>query len=770
MVGERDGIGGSNLWAPAEVARRAVARSHENVVTAWEDVQLADPAEGGQGLRLLEYWRIVYKYKWLILAVLAVSLAIGVAATLMTPKVYTASTTLEIDRETTNVVGMGDVSPMDKLARDQEFFQTQYGLLKSWSLAARVAQSENLANDPTFLKAIGVKHPRKGPRAADGSWIAGMLVGGLGVYPVRDSRLVRLSFDSPNPALSARIANAFADNFIASNLERRFEASAYARNFLEQRLAEQKAKLEDSERQLVAYATQQQIIQIGQPGGGKDAPPAQSLDATNLGGTDAALTAAKANLIMAEQRWRATEAAPGLSAPDILADPTVQQLRQDRARLQAQYNDQLKIYKPDYPDMLQLKAQLDDIDKQLTVAADTIRRSLKTQADAAAQQVAALQGQVGQLKTSVLDERNREIQYNILQREVDTTRTLYDGLLQRYKEIGIAGGITSNNISVVDRARVPGGPSQPQPMRNMMLAGMTGLGLGVLLAFLLETLDQAIRKPVDVESKLGLPVLGSVPLLAKGMQPLEALTDLRSPFSEAYHSIRSNLAFSTNDGAPRVLALTSARPEEGKSTTSLALGQGFARVGMRVLLVDLDLRNPSQHKTFGADNRVGASSLLTGAVRLQGAVQPTDWPNLFLIPSGPLPPSPAELLIGPRLVAFIKEASEHFDIVILDGPPVMGLADAPLIASVATGAVLTIEAGRTTRAQARAAIKRLRLGNARIFGVVLTKFDSRKTQYGYGYNYNYEYDYQYGRKETQPVAVQPAVLTQDRSRKAPPAA
>ncbi|HLY80551.1 MAG TPA: GumC family protein, partial [Caulobacteraceae bacterium] len=541
MVGERDGIGGSNLWAPAEVTRRAVARSHDNVVMAWEDVQLADPGDSGQGLRLLEYWRIVDKYKWLILAVVAVSLAVGVAITLITPKVYTASTTLEIDRETTNVVGVGDVSPMDKLARDQEFFQTQYGLLKSWSLAARVGQSENLAADPSFLKATGRKHAPTGPRTADGSWVAGYLEGGLGVLPVRDSRLVRLTFDSPDPALSARIANAFADNFIASNLERRFEASAYARNFLEQRLAEQKAKLEESERQLVAYATQQQIIQIGQPGGGKDAPPPQSLDATNLGGTDAALITAKANLVMASQRWRATQAAPGLSAPDILADPTVQQLRQDRAKLQAQYNEQLKVYKPDYPDMLQLKAQIDDIDKQLTVAADTIRRSLKTQADAAAQQVAQLQGQVGQLKTSVLDERNREIQYNILQREVDTTRTLYDGLLQRYKEIGIAGGITSNNISVVDRARPPGGPSQPQPTRNLMLSGMTGIGLGVLLAFLLETLDQAIRKPVDVESKLGLPVLGSVPLLDKGVQPLEALTDLRSPFSEAYHSIRSNL-------------------------------------------------------------------------------------------------------------------------------------------------------------------------------------------------------------------------------------
>ena len=770
MVGERDGGGGS-LWAPADVARRVVARSHENVVTAWEDVQFADPGEGGQGFRLLEYWRIVYKYKWLIAAIVAISLAGGVALTLMTPKVYTASTTLEIDREASNVVGMGDVEPLDKLSRDQEFFQTQYGLLKSHSLAARVGQAENLAKDPAFLLAMGIKHPPRGPRAADGSWVAGYLEGGLGVFPVRDSRLVRLTFDSPDPALSARIANAFADNFISSNLERRFEASAYARNFLEQRLAEQKAKLEDSERQLVAYATQQQIIQISQPGGGKDAPPPQSLDATNLGGTDAALTGAKANYIMAEQRWRAAEAAPGLSAPDILADPTVQQLRQDRARLSAQYNDQLKIYKPDYPDMLQLKAQIDDIDKQLTVAADTIRRSLKTQADTAGQQVAALNGQVNQLKTTVLDERNREIQYNILQREVDTTRTLYEGLLQRYKEIGIAGGVTTNNISIVDPARPPGGPSKPQPMRNLMLAGVTGLGLGVMLAFLLETMDQAIRKPLDVESKLGLPVLGSVPLLEKGVQPLEALSDLRSPFSEAYHTIRSNLAFTTNDGAPRVLALTSARPEEGKSTTSLALAQGFARVGMRVLLIDLDLRNPSQHKTFGADNRVGASSLLTGAVRLQAAVQPTDWPNLFLITSGPLPPSPAELLIGPRLVALIKEAAEHFDIVILDGPPVMGLADAPVIASVATGAVLTIEAGRTSRAQARAAIKRLRLGNARLFGAVLVKFDSRKTSYGYGYNYAYEYDYQYGRAEAQPAPANARpILTQDLTRKTPPAA
>jgi capsular exopolysaccharide synthesis family protein len=774
MVGERDG-GGSSLWTPADPSRQVLSRVQSGALAPWEDHQFYEPQpEINQGARLLEYWRIVYRHLWVIVLSVAVTLAIGLAVTMLTKRIYSASTTIEIERESGNVVGIADAQPVDRLTRDEEFFQTQYGLLKSWSLSTRVAQSLGLASDPSFLKAMGVSGPAARPQAAAQrqQWATGVLQGGLGVFPVRDSRLVRITFDSPDPQLSARIANAFADNFISSNLERRFEASAYARTFLEQRLAELKAKLEDSERQLVAYATQQQIIQVAEPASGKDAAPPQSLNATNLAALDSALTAAKANLIQVQERWRATQAAPGLAAPEILADPTIEQLREERAKLATQYTQQLKLYKPDYPDMLQLKAQIDDVDRQLAGAADTIRRSLRTQYDAAAQQVSTLQGQVNQLKGSVLDERNREIQYNILQREVDTTRTLYDGLLERYKEIGVAGGITTNNISIVDRARPPGGPSKPQPMHNLTLAGGTGLAIGVALAFLLETLDQAIRKPADVEGKLGIPVLGSVPLLEKGVQPMEALQDTRSPFSEAYHSIRSTLAFSTKDGAPRVLAVTSARPEEGKSTTSFALAHGFARLGMRVLLVDLDLRNPSLHRTIGAENRIGASNILTGAARLQNAVQPTDWPNFFVLTSGPLPPSPAELLIGPRLIGLVKDATEHFDIVILDGPPVMGLADAPLIASVASGALLAIEAGRTSRAQAQAALKRLRVANAHMLGAVLTKFDAKKTTYGYGYAYAYEYDYQYGRKHAEQVAaaVRPTVLTQDRTRKTPPAA
>ena len=742
MAGERGNVDQGGLWSVGRPTRRVVDVTRGASESSWDEAESEEHEEDGAGWRLLKLGRIAWKHKGLIASIFSASLACGGVVDLLTPKVYTANATLEIDRETSDLVGKGEAPTTEVGGRDAEFFETQYGLLKSRSLATRVATTEDLASNPQALRFVGVAPGQD--KTATLAQVTTALQQGLGVSPLRDSRLVMITFDGGDPAFSARIVNAFADNFIRSNLQRRFNASAYARSFLQQRLQELKARLEESERQLVGYATREQIIHVGQPVPGVETPP-QSLDATNLGGTDQALTVAQTNMLLAQQRWRGTQAAPGLAAPDILSDPTVQQLRQQKASLQARYNELQKVFKPDYPDMLQLKAEIDDIDFQLNTAADTVRRSLKTQADTAAQQVAALEGRVTQLKTSVLDERNREIEYNILQREVDTTRTLYEGLLQRYKEIGVLGDTTTNNVSIVDSASPPDEPSKPDVDHDLMVAGEIGLALGVAAAFLLETLDQAVSRPADVESKLGLAVLGSVPLLQRGLRPLEALSDPRSPFSEAHHSIRTNLGCAGHAGNPRVLALTSALPDEGKSTTSLALARGFASVGMRVLLMELDLRNPSQHLVFGVSNRVGASNLLAGAARLRAAVQQTDWPNLFLIPSGPLPLSPAELLEGPQLPTLVQEAADLFDVVILDGPPVIGLADALLIASVATGTIFTIEAGRTNRTQARAAITRLRRANARLFGAALTKFDPRKTPYD-GYDYTYEYDYRTGRE------------------------
>jgi len=710
-----------------------------------------DSAEPVLQIDLLAFGRTLLKHRWTILASIVACLAVGAAVTLLMRPAYTAQSTIQIDREAAKVVNVQDVTPSDDQASGEEFFQTQYGLLRSRSLAEKVEDDLGLAANDSFIRRMHRRAPeaarQPGPRglAARREAALEILRENMDVNPVRGSRLVSVAFSSPDPELSARIANAFAENFIAANLERRFESSSYARAFLERRIAQVKAKLEESERELVKYATDQQIIQLDEGGGPSNPTPERSLAAANLEAINASLAAAKTQRIQAEQRWRQAQSTTGLGLPEMLQSPTIQQLTQTRARLATDYQDKLRLYKPDYPEMQQLRAQIDETDRQLGIEAQNIRNSLQAQYLVALNNERQLAAQVSGLKGDVLDLRGRSIQYNILQREVDTNRTLYDGLLQRYKEVGVAGGVTTNNISIVDRADPPRLPSSPNVLLNMLLALAAGLGLGVVLALLREILDQAVRAPQDVETKLGLPVLGSIPLLEKGLQPSQALSDTRSALSEAYHSLRSALQFSTKDGFPQTLLVTSARPSEGKSTTALAIAHNMARLGYRTLLVDADLRDPSLHKTVGADNHAGLSNILTGSAKLPEVVQSTDAENLFIVPCGPLPPNPAELLASTRLQVFTQAAASQFDMVIFDGPPVMGLADAPMIASVMKGALLVIESGRTGRAQARAALRRLAMVNAHILGVVLTKFDARKSTYSYGYGYAYEYEYDYGK-------------------------
>jgi succinoglycan biosynthesis transport protein ExoP len=697
------------------------------------------------GFQPLHYLQIVLKHWLVVVAAVLISLAVGVAITLLTQPIYTAQVTLQIDKEAPKVVEGDTLQPRES-GSYEEFFQTQYGLLKSRSLAARTVDAAGLASDPNVLKAYGFKPSQAGSAAVRES-MTNIVQGSLTVAPVQRSRLVAVAYSSPSPQVSALIANAVTENFIQSNLDRRFESSAYARQFLEQRLAQTRAKLEATERQLVAYAQNQQIINLpvgDEAGGGSGAT--QSLTATNLSALNAALTTAQAERIRAEERWRRSQGSASGGLQEVLQSGTIQGLTTARTALEAEYQQKLQVYKPEYPEMLQLRARIAELDRQKAIEIGNVRNSLRNQYEVALAQERSFQRQVAGLKTSVLDLRGRSIQYDILQREVDTNRTLYEGLLQRYKEIGVVGGLSTNNVSIVDQAQPPGGPSQPQPMQNLMAALAIGLLLGVGLAFLLETMDESIGAPHDVEKKLGLPLLGAVPKLDKGVTPMEALADIRSAFAEAYYSVQTALQFSTEHGIPRTMVVVSARPSEGKSTSATAIARYLARLGSRVLLVDGDLRNPSLHRLLEADSSAGLSNFLSSGSTLKELIQVTDTPNLSFMSSGPVPPSPAELIAGPRVVELLKEAREIFDIVVIDGPPVMGLADAPLLASRVDGTVMVVEAGGAGRNVVRAAINRLRVGNARVLGVILTKFEGRKNSYGYGYGYGYGQDFDYGAK------------------------
>jgi capsular exopolysaccharide synthesis family protein len=357
-----------------------------------------------------------------------------------------------------------------------------------------------------------------------------------------------------------------------------------------------------------------------------------------------------------------------------------------------------------------------------------------------------LRRKVDELKGEVLSLQDRTIQYNILQREVDTNRELYNGLLQRFKEVGVAGGVGINNVSIVDQAEIPQHPFKPKLKLNLLLAVVLGLFGGVGLAFLFEHLDDTVKDAEDLERRLGIPALGVIPLEKPRRQAgdaaplaISAQADPRSAFAEAYRSTRTALQFATAEGAPKTLLVTSTGPGEGKSTTALSLAINFARLGKATLLIDADLRKPSLHRQLKRDNRRGLSTYLAGAMTPAEVVQPTTEPNLFVIPAGPLPPNPAELLASARMISLLSLAGEKFPQIIVDSSPVLGLADAPIIGNLTSGTVLVIESGKTRRRQAQGAVKRLQSARAHLVGGILTKLPAGRHRYGYYHSYYYYY-------------------------------
>ena len=569
-----------------------------------------------------QYLRIAMRWRFVILGAVVACVLLGLIATLlMTPK-YTAVATVEISREASKVTDFQGVERETSVA-DQEFYQTQYGLLKSRSLAERVATQLRLIDDPAFFERFGYtkntpafqlvngRYPASGK--ADRQRVAGeLLLKNLGVNPTRLSRLVDLAFTSPEAGFSAQVANAWAEGFIQTNLERKVQATSYGRNLLQRQLALQKERLDESQRQLVTYASQQQIINLpAQSGSGNGSATAErSIVADDLAALNASLSQAIADRIQAEARYQ--QVGRSGASTEALRNVAINSLRQKRAELAAEYQRLMTQFEPGYPAARAVQSQIDQIDKSIVREEGRVSGSLQADFREALEREQALQTKVNQLKASYLDLRRRSIQYNIFQQEVDTNRALYDGLLQRFKEIGVAGGVGVNNIAVVDTADVPQKPSSPRLVLNLVLALLVGTVLGAILSFGLEQIDEAIADPAEIERRLGLPLLGSVPKVSDGTTPKEALLDRKSELFDAYLAVQTNLAFTTEHGVPRSFAVTSTRPAEGKSTTALALATTLARAHRKVILIDGDMRSPSVHHLGGVGHDRGLSNFLTG--------------------------------------------------------------------------------------------------------------------------------------------------------------
>lgn len=709
----------------------------------------ADQLEEEQVSLVRQYTHVVWRWRKVIGGAVAVALVIGLAITLLMTRQYTAASTIEIAREGNAIVNIQGVQ-RDASEGDQEFYQTQYGLLKSRSLAERVATQLKLVDDPNFFALFkadpkGVLFPAGGDRRslvagrAQRQRVAGgVLLNALDVSPLRQSRLIDLAITTPDPALSAKVANAWSANFIQATLERRYDATSYARKFLENRIVQLRDRLEQSERALVAYASAQKILSIGNTSGaGATGTSTNTILGSNLEALNTELQKAIAERVQAQARFEQTRSRSG-ETTEALTNAALNTLRARRAEVSADYQKQLLQFQPQYPSVKALATQVAQLDRAIAREEQRVGGTLEGDYRGAAERERALSGKVGELTNQVLDLRRRSIQYNILQREVDTNRLLYDALLARYKEIGVAGGVGVNNVSVVDDAEVPERPSSPRLVLNMVLALLAGAAIGAMLAFYLEQTHESIDDANEVKRALGMPLLGTVPRLV-GRVPVDALQDRKSPMVDAYFAVQTSLQFSTEQGVPRSLSVTSTRPAEGKSTTALALAVLLARSRRKVVLIDGDLRSPSVHQLIGSGHDFGLSNYLTGSDDVQAMVTGVPAFGFDAITAGPIPPNAAELLTGNRLPQLIDRLLQTYDHVVIDSPPVMGLADAPLIATRVDAVIYAVESHGIRASLVRTALNRLLSANARVIGVVLTKFESKRASPGYGYDYGYSY-------------------------------
>ena len=729
-------------------------------------------------------WRALVKHKVMIGGVTLMAVLAAAIYTLRATPLYQSTVMLQIDRAAQKVVGFNSEVEVDQgSASDQLSLRTQIELLKSRSLAERVIDELNLHRPDQEAALAGQDASGTGDRGLDGELQAekappsmleqmaanftqlfvpassnrevlgreGTLQAfsnSLSVEPVRNSRLVEVRVLNSSPELSARIANQLGKTAMAMNLERKTESSVYARQYLEDQIKQTKAKLEDSERQINEYAKKNEILNLGAKG---------SATTQTFVDFSEALSKAEQDRIKAEAQYNEIRQNPE-SAPQVFANVAIQTYKEQKARLEAEYAKNLSVFKPEFPAMVQAKAQIDELQARINDEVNTVLRSIKGQYEAARQQEASLRAKVATSKADVQSVQDRSVDMNLLQRELDTNRQVYDSLLQRLKEVSVTANITTNNLSVVDEARVPLFPAKPKPLINLGLGVVLGLFLGMLAALLREQMDDSIKHADEVESMFGLPLLGWIPMtrMAKGTSTpiaMQVQSDPRGAFAEAYRSMRTALQFSTPEGAPKRLMVTSCSKSEGKSTTAIALAINFAQLGQKVLLIDADMRKASVHKALRLPNERGLSNLLSGDVSHDSLIQITSIPGLSVMTAGPTPPDPVELLMGPKLTLFLNKAEQMgYSQVIVDGPPLLGLADSLVLGNQVQHIIFTLKAGDTKRSVIKDSLRRMRTAGLMPMGVVLTH---AKDEHAPGYGYGYQSYYGYGEEPARTTAVAP---------------
>lgn len=709
-----------------------------------QDGYLPQPQAKPQLIDVSAIRGILFRQRWLVLLIVLASLVGGVVWTMMATPMYEAQTTVRVDPTGKNVVEGQDVMPEVYGHRINAYLATQVEIIKSRSLANVVAADRNLGGRTDFLGSE-VEQSRP-PGRTDAQWAedklgiaSSKLAAQVNAEPPVDSQIITITYRSADPVIAAEMANAYADAFAASDTRDRIDSNEYAQEYLSQQINLIRERLQAAEQAANTYARERSII-VQQPGNYGESENAVTVTNARLSSINERVSEARANRIATEQRWRAIRNLPAAQLPEVQNNPVLQGLVSDRTGKEAELGRLRERYDDQFPKVVDVKAEIAALDKQIEKASADIKATVRNDYLVARNQEQALQAELSSVKTETLVEQDSQVQFSQLEREAQALRDQLRALLDRYNSISTAANVQAGNITKLDAALVPGGPFEPNLMRNLAFALVFGIAIAGGLAVLRETLDDRIRSLDEVEEKIGLTLLGHTPYI--GSRDLDDEADRFGQLMESYASIRSAIDF-TMPREQNVIQLTSSQASEGKSTTAVILAELFANLGRKTLLIDADLRRPSVAQLLNIEQpKAGLVEVVLGHADLKSAIVKGLHDNLEILPMGETSPNPTEVLASPQMREFIERCREEYSLVIFDSCPVMGIADSPMLASLVDGTVFVLEANKVPFGQARAAIRRLRMANGNVIGAILTKY--RALEAGQSYNYQYGY-YQYGK-------------------------